>query len=220
MVLETPYDFFIRVLQQIVMDIISLLPMIVLAVVVLTIAILAIKLLNKVFDRILKVVELDDLFKKTIKIELPFSLSSLIIYLIDIGILLIALFGLAGLLLEPQQMGLMREALVYSARVISVVIVTIFVFVLFSAMIDRVRVETRMRGYVLFILLILITAMVIDLTALSASTKNALEQGLAIGIGIAVGVFAVWFFFHEYLDKLLLKTAETRKEWGKSKKDR
>jgi hypothetical protein len=60
-----------------------------------------------------------------------------------------------------------------------------------------------MRGYVIFLLLILVTMMVIDLTALSTSTKHALEQGLSIGLGIAVGLFALWFFFHEYIDKFL-----------------
>ncbi len=58
-----------------------------------------------------------------------------------------------------------------------------------------------MRGYVVFLLLILITIMAIDLTALSPSTRHALESGLSVGLGIAVGVFAVWFFFHDYLDK-------------------
>jgi hypothetical protein len=26
---------------------------------------------------------------------------------------------------------------------------------------------------------------------------------MSTGLGIAIGVFAIWFFFHEYLDRLL-----------------
>lgn len=210
---KTFYDFFIEVLEQIATEVITLLPKIILAVVVLVIAILVIKLLSRLVGRVLKLVDIDGMFERLVKTKLPFSLSSLIIFLINLGIILVALFGIAYFFLGPQQMELMREVLAYSARIISVIVVTIFTLIMFDVIIDRVNVETRMRGYILFILLILITMMIIDLTALSDSTKTALGQGLSIGIGIAVGVFAVWFFFHDYFDKLIgLKKAPAGEE--------
>ena len=54
--------------------------------------------------------------------------------------------------------------------------------------------------------------MLVDVTALSEQVKNALITGLSIGVGISVGVFAVWFFFHDYLDKLILSKSERREE--------
>jgi len=74
-----------------------------------------------------------------------------------------------------------------------------------------------MRGYFLFLLLLIMTVMIVDLTSLSEPAKRALEQGLSIGVGIAIGVFAVWFFFHQYLDKAIRKSATGHGE-KKSKK--
>jgi hypothetical protein len=197
------YDLFRQVLQQIATDLVTFLPRIVLAVIVLALTFAILKVLNKVLLRALQLVGFDELFRKLAQAELPFSINSLIVALADVGLILLALFGIADLFLEPQGTVLLREALGYGARVVSVIAAVIFTFVIFSVLIVRVRIESRMRGYVIFILLILITAMILDLTALSDSTKQALESGLSLGLGIAVGVFAVWFFFHDYLDKYL-----------------
>lgn len=202
MLQATPYDFFVKALRQMAVEVAALLPKIALAVVALAAAALAIKLLNKVFGRILELVDLDGAFKKLARVELPVSPSSIIILLMDVGVALMALFGIAGLFLTPQQMELAKGMLGYGARIISVVVVTILTFMMFNALVDRIRVETRMRGYMLLILLIIVTVMIIDLTALESSTKRALVEGLSTGLGIAIGVFAAWLFFHEYLDKL------------------
>jgi hypothetical protein len=204
---ENLLNLFIKVLQQIVKDTIMLFPKIILAIIALTITIIIVKLINKVFRAILKLTNLDEAFKKIMKLQLPFSLNTLIIVLIDAGIVLIALFGIAGLILSPQQIELMKEILNYAARVTSVIAVTILVFIMFNMVIERMSIETRMRGYVIFILLILVTMMIIDLTAFSTSTKEALVRGLSLGLGVAIGVFALWFFFHDYLDKFIEKTS-------------
>ncbi|MGB6679908.1 MAG: hypothetical protein WBF08_01115, partial [Candidatus Bathyarchaeia archaeon] len=90
--------------------------------------------------------------------------------------------------------------------------VTIFAFIMFNILINRMVVETRMRGYIVLILLILLTVMVIDLTSLSPSIKDSLARGMSTGLGIAIGVFAIWFFFHEYLDRLLDNKIGSRKK--------
>jgi Mg2+/Co2+ transporter CorB len=48
---------------------------------------------------------------------------------------------------------------------------------------------------------LLILAVLIDLTALSAETKSALDFGISIGMGLAIGAFAVWLFFSEHINK-------------------
>jgi hypothetical protein len=199
---ETLYDLFVRALQQVATEIVAILPKILLTVVVFAIAILVIKFLNVGLRKLLSLVELDQMFKRVIKTELPFSLSGLILALVDLGIILIALFGMASLFLAPEHMGLMREVLGYAARIVSVIAITVLTFVLFNALIDRMAFEAPMRGYVVFIVLIIVTMMIIDLTNLSDSTKRGLVDGLSIGLAISIGVFAIWFFFHDYLDKL------------------
>ncbi|MEM3653115.1 MAG: hypothetical protein QW723_00140, partial [Candidatus Bathyarchaeia archaeon] len=184
---EDFFNLFVKVLQQIVEDIASLFPKIFLATITFTIMIIIIKLINKFFKAILKFTDLDEIFKKFLKFQLPFSLNRLIILLIDAGIVLIALFGIAGFILSPQQIELMKEILNYVARVASVIFVTILAFIMFNILIERMSIESRMRGYVIFILLILVTMMIVDLTAFSMATKEALVNGLSIGLGIAIG---------------------------------
>ncbi len=203
MVQEPIYDLFVDAMSEIVTDIATLLPKIILTIIVLIIAFLAIRLLNVFFKRLLELVNLDGIFKTLVKTELPFSLSNLIIILLDAGILLIAIFGLSNIFFDPSQMELIRGIFEYALRILSIIAVTILWFMMFNLLIERVSTESRLRGYILFILLIIVTMMIVDLTALSHSTKSVMEYGLSIGLGITVGVFAIWFFFHDYLDKLI-----------------
>jgi hypothetical protein len=218
MVQEPIYDLFVDAMSEIVTDIATLLPRIILTIIVLIIAFLAIRLLNGFFKRLLELVNLDDVFKTLVKTELPFSLSNLIIILIDAGILLIAIFGLSNIFFDPSQMELIRGIFEYAFRILSIIAVTILWFMMFDLLIERVSTDFRLRGYVLFILLIIVTMMIVDLTALSHSTKSVMEQGLSIGLGITVGVFAIWFFFHDYLDKLIGLNPSSHKRRRESKK--
>ena len=218
MVQEPIYDLFVDAMSEIVTDIAILLPRIILTIIVLIIAFLAIRLLNIFFKRLLQLVNLDGIFKTLVKTELPFSLSNLIIILIDVGIILIAIFGLSNIFFDPSQMELIRGIFEYALRILSIIAVTILWFMMFNLLIERVSTESRLRGYILFILLIIVTMMIVDLTALSHSTKNVMEQGLSIGLGITVGVFAIWFFFHDYLDKLIGLDPSSHKRRRKNKK--
>lgn len=200
---ETPSDFLKEALQEIAYDIIAFLPKIILALIVLIITFLIIRFVNGLFSRILKLVDLDGMLKKIGKIELPFSLNSLVILLIDVGIVLVALFGLANYFIEPQQLSIVKEAFQYSSRILGDLFIIIIIFFLFNILIGKVTIQTRMRGYIMFILIILITMMIFDLASLSPLTQQELQKGLSLGLGITIGVFAIWFFFHDYLDKLV-----------------
>jgi hypothetical protein len=195
---ETLSDIF----RQIATEIIQLMPKILTAVIVLAVAVLAVKVLNLSFRKLLKIAKLDALFKQLSGFSMPFSLESLIIFLADLGIALISLYAIVGLFLGEQCLQLMNEGLYYGARVVSIVVIAIVLLAFFNTLIGRIRIETRLRSYAMFIVLLLITAMLIDLTALSESVKHALITGLSIGVGISIGVFAIWFFFHNYLDKM------------------
>jgi len=180
---------------------VRLLPKVLIALIVIVMTFLVIKVLNIGFRRLLKLAKLDVMFKQFTGFTLPFSLDSLIIFLADLGIALIALHGLVNLFLGSQYLRLINDGIYYAARVVSIVVIAILIFAIFNMLISRIKVESRLRSYAMLIVLLLITAMLIDITALSDQVKNALTLGLSIGVGIAIGVFATWFFFHEYLDK-------------------
>ena len=127
MVQEPISGLFLEAINQIGKEIISLLPKIILALIILAIAIIIIRLLNGFFGKILKIVKLDEMVSKIV--QFPFSLSSLIIILIDVGIFLIALFMIAELFLDPKQTQLMTEIFGYAGRIFSIVGVTIFAFI-------------------------------------------------------------------------------------------
>lgn len=213
----SPWELLTESLRQIARDLVSLMPKIFIALIIFALTFLVIKILNISFRKLLKFAKLDEIVQKITGFAFPFSISSLLILLADIGVVLISFYAVVHLFLQAQYIQLVTEALYYGARVISIIVIAIILFSIFGVAISRIRVETRLRGYTLFIILLLITAMLVDVTALSDPVKNALITGLSLGVGISVGVFAIWFFFHDYLDKMFLErkhesTAENKKE--------
>jgi hypothetical protein len=210
---ENLLDFLTQIFTQIATDIIRLLPKILIALVVFALTLLVIKTLNFSLKKLLKLAKLNTLFEQLSGYSLPFSIDNLVIFFADLGIILIFLYSMVNLFLGEQYLHLMAEGFQYGARIISIVAIAIILFAIFNMVISKVKVETRLRSYALFIVLLLITAMLVDVTALSDPIKNALTTGLAIGVGISIGVFAIWFFFHDYLDEMLKvkKESEERK---------
>ena len=209
---QSLWELIMSALHQIAQELIYLTPKIFTALIVFAIAFAFIKAVNVLLRKILKFAKLDKFFKAVSGFSLPFSIDSFLIFLADLGMSLIVLYVVLGLFLEAQYIRVVTDWLYYGARVISIVVITIFLFSIFGVVMDRIRVESRLRSYSLFIILLLVTAMLVDVTALSEQVKNALITGLSIGVGISVGVFAVWFFFHDYLDKLILSKSERREE--------
>ncbi|MFP3985247.1 MAG: mechanosensitive ion channel family protein [Candidatus Bathyarchaeia archaeon] len=198
--------------RQIAQDMIFLLPKIFIALIIFVVSFLLIKVLNISLRKILSFAELDRTVKKLTGFSLPFSLNNLLIFLADLGVALIAIYSVANVFLEAQYIQMVTEGLHYGARVLSIIVIAIFLFSIFGVVIGRIRVESRLRGYIWFIILLLITAMLVDITALSETVKNALTTGLSLGVGLSIGIFAVWFFFHDYLDKLILSKTSPKKE--------
>lgn len=200
---ETLLEALREILTQIATETVRVIPKIFIVLIVVVLTFLVIKLLNFSFRKLLKLVKLDTMFKQLSGFSLPFSLDSLIIFFADLGIALISLYGIVNLFLGAEYLRMLNEGLYYGARLVSIVVIAIVILAIFNAVIGRIKVETRLRSYALFIVLLLITAMLVDITALSDPVKNALITGLSVGVGISIGVFALWFFFHDYFDKML-----------------
>jgi hypothetical protein len=192
-----------EVLLQIAGEVVRLLPKLLGSLVIIALTFVGVKIVNILFRKLLAFVKLDEMFKQLSGFSLPFSIDSLVIFLADLGISLISLYALAGLFLPPQHLHLMNEGLAYGAKVISVMSLGLILMAIFNSIIGRIRVEARLKSYAMFILLLLVTAMLVDITALGEEVKHELIGGLSLGVGISIGVFAVWFFFHEYFDEFL-----------------
>lgn len=194
-----------EVLFQIANDVISLLPKLLVALVVIALTFVGIRIMNLFFRKLLALARLDEMFEQLSGFSLPFSIDSFVIFMADLGICLISIYAVAGLFLPSQHLHLMNEGLAYGARVISIMGLAVILLAIFNSIVGRIRVEARLRSYAMFIVLLLVTAMLVDITALSEHVKNELIRGLSLGVGISIGVFAIWFFFHEYFDKLMKK---------------
>ena len=200
MAIEDILGEFIGVLAR---ELIDLIPKLIIAVLIIVAGFLVLRILGSLVRKMLEFADMDGLIKKYAGIELPIPFNSIVMGLLYLGVALAIVFGLINVFLGEQFIELANSIIIYGARIISVVLITLILFTAFSAVIERIRIESRLKGYLLFIVMLLLTAMLIDITALSEPVKQSLYIGLSVGIGASLAVFAVWFFCHEYFDKLL-----------------
>ncbi|MCS7132464.1 MAG: hypothetical protein NZ918_01915 [Aigarchaeota archaeon] len=195
--------------SSIAVELLNLLPKLL---VMLIVAFLVLRLGGRGIRKLLEIANLDGLIDKYLGVKLPFSLNGVFLTIFYLGVVLALVYGLINLFLGRPYIELANSVMIYGARIMSIIFLVIILFVAFSTVIDKIRVESRMRGYLFFIITLLLTAMLIDVTALSEPVKQSLYTGLAIGIGASLAVFSAWFFFHEYLDKSILEKAGEKKK--------
>ncbi len=204
---EEPFEEFF---SQLVSEFMTLVPKLIIGIIIILAAFVVLKLVGGLIRKLLSVANIDELLEKYLGVKLPLSVNSVIQAIFYIGVLLAAVYGLINIFLGEAYVELANSLLLYGARVISVILLAIILFAAFSGIIEKIRVESRMKGYLFFIIMLLLTAMLIDVTALSEPVKQSLYTGLAIGIGASLAVFSIWFFFHEYLEKTLEKPGRKR----------
>jgi len=207
---EFSSELFKEFASALALELLGFLPKLIVAIIVLLVAFLIMRFVGGAIRRLLSLANVDDLITQYSKIRLPISINSVILVIFYLGVLIAALYALINIFLGEAYVEIANSLLIYGARVISVVVLAIILFAAFSSVIERIRVESRMKGYLFFIVMLLLTAMLIDVTALSEPVKQSLYMGLAIGIGASLAVFSIWFFFHEYLDKMLEKPERKR----------
>ncbi len=203
-------ELFKEFASALALELLGFLPKLIVAIIVIIVAFLIMRFVGGAIRRLLSLANIDELVTRYSKIRLPISINSVILVIFYIGVLLAALYALINIFLGEAYVEIANSLLIYGARVISVVVLAIILFAASSSVIEKIRVESRMKGYLFFIVMLLLTAMLIDVTALSEPVKQSLYMGLAIGIGASLAVFSIWFFFHEYLDKMLERTEKKK----------
>jgi len=198
-------------LQLISREVVLLIPKIIIATLIIVVTYLSLRILSYIMKKLLGFANIDGLVKKYWGEMLPFSFNKLIVFLVYIAVLLASIYGIVTLFITPEYMQAVSSMIVYGTRIISVIVVALIFFTIFTLVIEKVRVESRLRGYIFFIVTLLLTSMIIDVTTLSESVKESLYMGLSIGIGASLAVFAIWFFFHEYIERYLTPQKEKKK---------
>jgi len=196
---ETGLDVIREAFTLAVRDLVNALPLVFSALAILAIygviAIVLSKLVKKLFDFF----KIDEMVKPVLK-EMYFSLTNLIIAIMDIGIALLAVYTVT-LLLFPGEVEKVTLIITYGARLASVVFLLIAFFIIFNAIIYRIQMEAKMKGFIFLLSFFIAVVLMLDITAISPEVKTALAWGISIGISIAIGVFATWFFFGETMKK-------------------
>ena len=178
-------------------DFVSSLPYIFITLAIIAIYVGVALILTKLVKKLLTALRIDELVKPILK-ETYFSVTNLIIALMNIGIALLALYSVA-VTLFPGQVSTLDAVLNYAARVVSVVFLIVFVFIAFNAIMHRIRMEAKLRGFIFLLSFFITIVLILDITSISNQVKTALAWGVSIGIGLSIGVFAAWYFFHDYL---------------------
>ncbi len=185
--------------RRAIADFVSMVPYIFIALAIIAIYVGIAVILTKLVRKLLTALKVDDLLKPLFK-EAYFSLTNLIIALINVGIALLALYSIV-LTLFPGQVHTLNTVLNYTARVVSVVFLIVFVFLAFNAIILRIRMEAKLRGFIFLLSFFITIVLILDITSISDQVKTALAWGVSVGIGLSIGVFAAWYFFHDYLQR-------------------
>jgi len=196
--------------SQLASELMVLIPKLIIGIIIIIVAFVVLKLIGGFMRKLLSIANIDELLDKYLKVRLPLSVNSVVLALFYVGVILAAVYGLINVFLGEAYVELANSLLLYGARLMSVILLAVILFAAFSGIIEKIRVESRMKGYLFFIIMLLLTAMLIDVTALSEPVKQSLYTGLSVGIGASLAVFSIWFFFHEYLEKLLEKPAKRR----------
>ncbi len=184
-------------LREAIRDLVDVAPRILLALIAVSIIAIIGIILVRFTRRLLSLFRVDELLKPIEeRYQVPFTLSGLIVTLIGIGIGMIAVYT-AAYIVSPSILPLIDQAVDVVGRIISVVLMIIIVSTALAVAFDKMRVETRLRGFMMLLTMLISLVLIIDISALSNELKQAIAWGLSLGIGLSIGVFTAWYFFGE-----------------------
>jgi len=152
--------------------------------------------LTKIIRKVMSVTKIEELLKPYVGREIP--LTTIIVLLVNLGIALIALHT-AVLTVYPEGLKYISLITDYIGRIISVAFLVTIVFIAINTVMERIKMERGLKGFMTLLTFLIVTVLIVDITSLSREVKSALTWGLSLGIGLSIGVFTLWYFFGEYL---------------------
>ena len=185
-------------LRRTLSEVANLLPKIAISIVIVLIFFVIALVVTKIVKKVLGIIKLEDLVKPYIRYAIP--IDTIILALINLGIALIAAHTVV-LMVYPEAIDFVMTVSGYVGKVASVAFLIVFVFLVIDAVVERIKIERGLRGFMMLLTFLITTVLIIDVTALSSEVKAALTWGLSLGIGLSIGVFTVWYFFGEILKR-------------------
>ena len=195
---KTAIEILREALRYALSEIAYLLPKIVISIIIIVIFFVIALVLTRIVKKILNIVKLEEIVKKYIKYTIP--IDTLIIALINLGIFFIAIYTIV-LVTYPEAMIYISLISNYLGRVASVAFLIIFVFIVINTIIDKLRMEKGLRGFMMILTFLITMILIVDITSLTPEVKSALTWGLSLGIGLSIGIFTLWYFFSDILKR-------------------
>jgi len=182
-------------------ELVQLFPRIALSLLLIMLFIVVIKGVNRLIRWLLKVSDLEGFLNRYSASFLMTPITQVFIVLSDLGLIML----LSAILLNvfmPAGGDVYNLYVSYLGRVGSVAFLSIIFIFGISSVMSLVKLEDKVKGMIMLISLLMVFAVLIDLTNLGGEIKAGLVWGISLGIGITIGVFSIWFFFKESIDSL------------------
>jgi len=207
-----PQEIVIKILNTIVAEVMAVAPKIFFALLALAALALVGKLLHSLLAKALKFTKIDEGLAKLLGSPPPISPSKAIVAAADLGVILIGVLLILNILVPEELRNIVTEGLLVVGKVISVLVIALIVLTAFYFLIEKVKVEAKLRSYLIFISFLILTMLLVDISALSPEVKTALVSGLSQGVGLSIAVFAIWFFFGDQIEKYLSEKTSREKQ--------
>jgi len=176
-------------------------PAILVSILIMAAVLVVARLANGLVRKLMRSVGLDEVLERAVG-RSPISLEALVVLMLDVGFVLLGTTIIVTLF-APAYVETYHAWVGFILRVLSAIALTVTTFFWIEALVNRIRAESKIRAFAGLVAFLLIMAFVIDVTALSESVKSSLVFGIALGMGLSIGVFALWYFMREYFDKLI-----------------
>ena len=156
--------------------------------------------ITRITRKILKLVRIDSMFKPFFNGTI--NISDVIIGFINVGLALLAIYTLTSILL-PGYLHNLTLIIEYISRIAGVIFAVFLAFILLNSMVERVRMEAKVKEFMFITILSITLILIVDAATVSEEVKASVAWGISFGLGLAIGVFAVWYYFREYLSEKL-----------------
>jgi len=195
------------ILYEVLRSTVRLIPYVVVAVGIILLSILLAKLINKAIRWVVRVSNLEDFVKGLVPGGLRFSVATITIMIADIGIALLAITMIIRVFALATS-GTYTELITYVTRVTSVVIMLLILMLALDILSKAVVFEKKVESLLFILMFFFGLSMIVDLTGLSPEIRSSLGWGIAIGVGLSLGIFTLWFLFSDVLEKRCSKTQQ------------
>ena len=188
----------LEALQLTLKELAFYLPKILFSIGIVVVYVLVALAITRITRKILKLIRIDSMFKPFFNGTI--DISDVIIGFINVGLALLAIYTLTSILL-PEYLHSLTLMIGYIGKIAGVIFAVFFAFILLNSMVERVKMGAKVKEFMFITTLSITLILIVDTATVSEEVKASIAWGISLGLGLAIGAFAAWYYFHEYLGR-------------------